>query len=144
MTKFTFKLEGVLEQRKHAERQCQRDVATAQQKLLHAQAELDALSAVRRTSSAELRTGRMTAAALVAHQRFAHATRTKVTSLRIQIAGAKAELEQAQTSLIEAAKQRKVMEKLREREEARWTDALRKRETRESDEITRAAHHARL
>ena len=143
--KFTFKLEGVLEQRKHVERQRQRDVAAAQQRALQLQAELDALAAVKRASAKDLRSGApLSAAALAAHQRFATATRLKGATLRHSIAEARHELEAAQHALLEAAKQRKVMEKLREREYARWAEQMRLRDLAEADEIAaaRRAHAA--
>ena len=137
MPRFTFKLEGVLEQRKHAERQRQRDVAAAQQQMLKLQAELDALAAVSRTSAAELRTGRLSAAALAAHQRFILSMRHKAVALRQQQADAERELADAQAALSEAAKQRKVMEKLREREHAKWSEAQQRRDAQEADDVAR-------
>jgi flagellar FliJ protein len=136
--RFTFKLEAVLEQRKHVERQRQRDVAAAQHKLLQVQAELDAMSAVKRASAKELRLGKISVATLAAHQRFAAATRHKGAALNRSLVEARRELDAAQLALIEAAKQRKVMEKLREREHARWAEQLRKRELAEADEIAAA------
>jgi flagellar FliJ protein len=144
--KFTFKLEAVLEQRKHVERQRQREVAAAQNRLLQLQADLDALSAVKRASAKDLRAGpgALTAAALAAHQRFATAMRHKGAVLQQSIADARRELDAAQRVLLEAAKQRKVMEKLREREQARWAEQVRQRELAEADEIAaaRRAHAA--
>jgi flagellar FliJ protein len=145
VAKFTFKLESVLEQRRHVERQRQRDLAAAQRKVLGLQAELDALVAVRRASAKDLRTrGKLSAAALAAHQRFAAGTRHKVAALDRAIADARRELEAAQIALLEAAKQRKVIEKLREREQMRWASEMRKRETAESEDIAaaRRAHAA--
>jgi flagellar FliJ protein len=147
VARFTFKLEGVLEQRKHVERQRQREVATVHHKLLKIQAELDAMSAVKRQSAAELRSGQLNAAALAAHQRFAAAMRQKASALNRQIDEARRELAAAQLELVEAAKQRKIMEKLRDREHARWTDAQRKRESREAEEVIRnvhQSHHVRV
>ncbi|MEA2735201.1 MAG: flagellar protein FliJ, partial [Humisphaera sp.] len=135
MPRFTFKLEGVLEQRKHAERQRQRDVAAAQHKLLKLQAELDALAAVSRTSAIELRSSRLSAAALAAHQRFILSMRHKARTLKQQYSDGERELNDAQTALTEAAKQRKVMEKLREREHAKWAEAQRRRDAQEADDI---------
>src|SRR5437867_2965313 len=137
MPKFTFKLAGVLEHRKQLERQRQRELAVAQQKVLGVQAEIDALNAVKRSSSDHLRTGRLTAASLAAHQRFAAAMRQKATSLARQLDHARHEVEGAQLTLLEAAKQRKIMEKLRERELARWTEAQQRRESAEADEVAR-------
>ncbi len=144
MPKFTFKLSGVLEHRKQVERQRQREVAVAQQKILSIQAEIDALSAVKRSSSAQLRRGgvHLTAAALAAHQRFASAMRHKAASLHRQMSDARRELDAAQIVLLEAAKQRKIMEKLRERELERWTETQRKRESAEADEVARQMHKA--
>ncbi len=106
LARFTFKLEAVLEQRKSVERQRQRDVATAQHALLKLQAEIDALAAVSRSSAIALRSGRLSAAALAAHQRFILSMRHKAKSLKQQHAGAERELRDAQAALTEAAKQR--------------------------------------
>jgi flagellar protein FliJ len=137
VARFTFKLEGVLEQRHHAERQRQREVAVAQHKLLRIQAEMDALGAVARSSAVQLRTGRLTSQLLAAHQRFDSAMRQKGTALQRQIEEARHELDAAQTALADAAKQRKVMEKLKEREQAKWSEAQQKMEAIETDEIGR-------
>jgi flagellar FliJ protein len=144
VAKFTFKLEGVLEQRKHAERQRQREVAAVQHKLLRLRAELDALVAVKRTSAAALRAaGRtLTAAALAAHQRFAAAMRQKATTLDCQTSDARAELGRARDALLEAAKQRKVMEKLRERTYAHWLLGARKRADADADELAHRSEAA--
>jgi flagellar FliJ protein len=135
VARFTFKLEAVLEQRKNAERQRQRDVATAQHAVLKLQAEIDALVAVSRSSAAELRTGRLSAATLAAHQRFILSTRHKARALKQQHAAAERDLHDAQAALTEAAKQRKVMEKLREREHAKWAEQQRRRDAQEADDV---------
>ena len=142
VARFTFKLEAVLEQRKHVELQRQRDVATAQQKLMRLGAEIDALAAVARSSAAELRSGHLHAAALAAHQRFHVSVCHKARALKEQRADAGRELADAQAALTEAAKQRKVMEKLREREHAKWLDAQRRREAADAEEVARQIQHA--
>ena len=142
MPKFAFKLAGVLEHRKQIDRQRQRELAVIQHKMLGIQAEIDALSAVKRTSSDQLRRGgvHLSTASLAAHQRFAGAMRQKAASLNRQMEDARRQLDAAQLVLLEAAKQRKIMEKLRERELARWTEAQQKRETAEADEVARQMH----
>ena len=145
MGKFTFKLESVLDQRKHVELQRQRDVATAQTKLLRLQAEFDALSALTRTSAAQLRTTqRLSAAALAAHQRFSAGVAQKTSSLKHHLAQALREMNDAQLALTEAAKQRKVMEKLREREQAKWAETQRRRDLAEADEVARQVSQSGL
>jgi flagellar protein FliJ len=135
--RFSFKLQGVLEQRKSAERQRQRDVATAQHLLLKLQAEIDALAAVSRSSAIELRAGRLSAAALAAHQRFVLSMRHKAGALKQQRRDAERDLHDAQAALTEAAKQRKVMEKLREREHAKWAEQERRRDAQDADDVAR-------
>jgi flagellar FliJ protein len=137
MPRFTFKLEGVLEQRRSVERQRQRDVATAQHAVLRLQAEIDALAAVSRSSAVELRSGRLSAAALAAHQRFILSMRHKASSLKQQHGDAERDLTDAQAALTEAAKQRKVMEKLCEREHAKWAEQQRRRDVQDADEVAR-------
>jgi flagellar export protein FliJ len=107
MARFTFKLEAVLEQ----------------------------LAAVSRTSAAELRSGRLSAAALAAHQRFILSIRHKSAALKGGLGGAERDLHDAQAALTEAAKQRKVMEKLREREHAKWAEQQRRRDAQEADDV---------
>src|SRR5687768_17272983 len=137
MARFSFKLDGVLEQRKNAERQRQRDVATAQHALLKLQAEIDALAAVSRASAAELRSSRLSAAALAAHQRFILSMRHKAAALKQQHGETERELSDAQAALTEAAKQRKVIEKLREREHAKWAAAQQRREAQDAEDVAR-------
>ena len=142
MARFSFKLEGVLEQRKNAERQRQRDVATAQHALLKLQAEIDALAAVSRASAAELRSSRLSAAGLAAHQRFILSMRHKAGALKQQHADTERELSDAQAALTEAAKQRKVIEKLREREHAKWSAVQQRRDAQDAEDVARQIQQA--
>jgi flagellar biosynthesis chaperone FliJ len=63
-------------------------------------------------------------------------------TLKQQLAEAERRLSHAQTALTEAAKQRKVMEKLREREHAKWIEQQRKLDAAENEEVTRQIQHA--
>src|SRR5204863_212751 len=72
------------------------------------------------------------------NQAAAAAARQKGGTLQRSLADAKRDLATVQHALIEAAKQRKVMEKLREREQSRWLEQERRREQVEADEIAAA------
>jgi flagellar biosynthesis chaperone FliJ len=63
--------------------------------------------------------------------------RHKAKSLKQQHADGERDLHDAQAALTEAAKQRKVMEKLREREHAKWAEAQRRRDAQEADDVAR-------
>jgi flagellar export protein FliJ len=72
---------------------------------------------------------------LSAHRRFTNAMFRKSASIQQKIAQAKQKVTEARTILAEAAKQRKVMEKLREKHYERWRAELAAKEFRELDEI---------
>ncbi|HEV2294365.1 MAG TPA: flagellar export protein FliJ [Tepidisphaeraceae bacterium] len=138
MAKFVFKFDGVLRQREHVETQRQRELAIVQQEMTGLQIELRALNDSVRASTADLRdnhlTGPLDLNFLAAHRRFTLAMARKGTALVQQIATVQKRLEIAQAALAEAAKQRKIIEKLRERSLQRWKDTLARNEMIETDE----------
>jgi flagellar FliJ protein len=139
VAKFVFKFDGVLRQREHVEAQRQREVAIVQQEMTQLQAELRALNESVQASTDDLRdnhlTGRLDLNFLAAHRRFMLAMARKGVGLVQQIAGVQKRLDVAQAALAEAAKQRKIIEKLRERSFERWKTDLSRKEMTENDEI---------
>jgi flagellar biosynthesis chaperone FliJ len=63
--------------------------------------------------------------------------RHKAGALKQQHAETERELSDAQAALTEAAKQRKVIEKLREREHAKWAAAQQRREVQDAEDVAR-------
>ena len=139
MAKFIFKLEGLLRQRKHIEQEKQRVLA---QKLSHV-AELDeALRKIQQTvqaSNEEMRgnrlVGQLDMAFITAHRRFMGAMQRQVLALAQRITLAQRAMNEARAELIEAARRRKVIEKLREQQFLRWRENLSRTELAEQDEI---------
>ena len=127
MAKFVFKLEGVLRQRKHVEREKQRELAIKQRQLVELQGYLQQLQQTVNGANNDVRlnrlTGRLDMGFLAAHRRF-------LTGMQRQAMGVVQKI-----ALAEAAKQRKVIEKLRERQLARWKAEQSRRELAELDEI---------
>ena len=140
MSKFVFKFDGVLRQREHVETQRQRELAIVQQEMTGLQVELRALTDAVQASTADLRdnhlTGRLDLNFLAAHRRFTLAMARKGAALVQQIAGVQKRLDVAQAALAEAAKQRKIIEKLREKSFERWKADLARKEMMETDEIS--------
>src|SRR5688500_3772573 len=138
MSKFVFKFDGVLRQREHVEAQRQRELAIIQQEMTGLQIELRALTDAVQASTADLRdnhlTGRIDLNFLAAHRRFTLAMTRKGAALVQQIAGVQKRLDVAQVALAEAAKQRKIIEKLREKSFERWKADLSRNEMMETDE----------
>ena len=80
-------------------------------------------------------TGVLDMSFLSAHRRFMNAMHRQSIGIQQKLAQARQRVIEAHTVLAEAAKQRKVMEKLREKHYERWRAELAAKEFRELDEI---------
>jgi flagellar protein FliJ len=140
MAKFVFQLDGVLRQRKHVEDQRKRELSAIQQQMSALDAELRALDASVRTAEEDLRqnrlVGKIDLAFLAAHRRYAFAMQRKAMGVVQKMADVQVQLEKAQRLAAEASKQKKILEKLRERRFARWREQLERRDLIEMDEIS--------
>src|SRR5438093_8405663 len=134
MAAFEFKLEGVLEQRRSAERQRQGELAAAQRRLLSLQHDLRVATGAASLADMNLR-GRVDPRLLLEHARYAQAMRRRTRALREQLADAMRQVSVAQLALTEAAKQRKVLEKLWENQQTAWTVLERRREAMAADDL---------
>ncbi|MGD0769097.1 MAG: flagellar export protein FliJ [Tepidisphaeraceae bacterium] len=148
MAKFAFQLDGVLRHRTNLEHQCRRELAVIQGQMSALDAELRALDASVRASEADLRTnrlvGRLDLVFLAAHRRFAVAMQRKATEIAQKMAAVQVQLDRAKRNVAEAAKKRKIIEKLRERQYARWREQLERRDVAEMDEIGMQLGHDRF
>ncbi|HEX4054037.1 MAG TPA: flagellar export protein FliJ [Tepidisphaeraceae bacterium] len=146
MPKFVFQLDGVLRQRTHVEQQRKRELATVQTQMAVLDAELRALDGSVRAAEEDLRqnrlVGRIDLAFLAAHRRYAFAMQRKAMGIAQKMSGVQIQLDKAQRNLAEAAKQKKILGKLRERRFARWREEVERRDLLEMDEIAmRLGHH---
>jgi flagellar FliJ protein len=139
MPKFVFQLEGLLRHRKRMEQDRQLVLAQRAAYMSQLQRELRELNQTVQHASADLRAGHLTGQLdmgyVAAHRRFMLATQRKALALVQKMALVQRQVEEAQRDLAEAAKQRKIVEKLRQRHRDRWMEALSRRELSELDEI---------
>lgn len=139
MARFIFNLEAVLAQRKHVEQQRQRELAIVQAQMTALQNELKAMNDSMKTAADELRahhlTGELDLSFLAAHRRFTIAMQRKAVTLAQRIALVQRQVDEARAVLSEAAKQRKAIEKLREKQFERWRSERSRKELAEMDEI---------
>jgi flagellar protein FliJ len=139
MAKFKFSLEALLRQREWAEKERQRVVSEVLGRMAALEGELQALDLAVKASAEDLRGGRLVGtvdlAFLAAHRRFVQASERKAGEVIQKMREVTKELEVARHSLMEAAKARKVVEKLRERKLAEWKDAQAKAEQQEMDDV---------
>lgn len=139
MAKFVFQFDAVLRQRALAEQERQRDLAAAQAEMVRLQGELRELNDSMRASAADLKDNRLTGpidvAFLAAHRRYSVAMQRQGMQLVQDMARQQRKVEDAQRGLAEAAKERKVMEKLREKQHERWREEQARKEMAELDEV---------
>lgn len=139
MAKFRFNLEGVLKHRKFQEQQKQRSLSIVQGQMTVLKNELQALNDTVQKSTDDLRTnrlvGRLDMGFIAAHRRFLIGVSTKAGEIMQKIARLQVQVEAAQKELAEAAKQRKIIEKLRERQYERWKRELDAKELAALDEV---------
>jgi flagellar FliJ protein len=139
MPKFVFSLESVLRHRTFVEQERLRDLAVAQAETTRLQGELKALNDAMQAGSQDMKanhlTGSLDVAYLAAHRRYTVATQRKGMMLVQEMARQQRKVNEAQRLLAEAAKERKVLEKLRERHQERWAQEVRRKELAELDEV---------
>jgi flagellar FliJ protein len=139
MARFIFKLEGVLRQRKHVEQEKQRELAAKQTHLVELQNTLQGMQQSVAGSNDDVRknrlVGRLDMAFLAAHRRFLAGMQRQALGVMQRIVLAQRAVDEARAQLAEAAKQRKIIEKLREQQFERWKADQAKRELAQLDEI---------
>jgi flagellar FliJ protein len=138
MPTFVFPLEALLRQRLNAERERQRELASCQAEMVRLQQELRMLNDELRGSEADMKANRLTGAIdvafLAAHRRYSLAMQRKGQGLVQDMARQQKKVDDAQRLLADAAKERKVIEKLREKQFERWRQELERKEQAQADE----------
>lgn len=124
MPKFVFQLDAVLRHRKALEEQRQRELGLARAEMAKMEAELRAMDDTAKNVSDDVRNNRLTGtldmAFLAAHRRYVLAMQRKAMELAARMAQQQVVVEATRKALAEAAKQRKIMEKLRDKQHERW------------------------
>lgn len=140
MAVFTFKLEGVLRHRTNVEEHRRRELAVIQAQMTELETELAGLDAAMRASEIDLRqnrlVGKLDLGFLAAQRRYALAMQRKAMAVAQKMAGIQKKLDLARANLAEAAKQRKIIEKLRDRQLARWKQEQAHHELLELDDVS--------
>lgn len=139
MPKFVFQLQAVLRHRKTLEEQRQRELGAARAELEKMEAELRQMDEITRGVSDDVRTNRLTGTLdmsfLAAHRRYILAMQRKALALAQRMAQQQQVVEVARRALAEAAKQRKIIEKLRERQHERWKSEQSRKELEGLSEV---------
>lgn len=139
MARFVFSLQSVLDQREVEESACQTDLARARLTQAMLEAELgrlnDEITAANETMRDQHLVGRLDVGLIATHRRFLIAVRHSVTKLAEQIATARLDVEAKQRKLNDAAKARKTIESLRDKQKSRWLADEQRKELAIADDV---------
>jgi len=139
MARFLFHLDGLLRHRKNQERQRQRDLAVIAAEMSLLEEELAAMNGTVATTLEDLRNNRLVGKIdvqfLAAHRRYVLSVQRKTASIAQKMALVQKRIDDARLELTEAARQRKMLEKLREKHHQSWLSQQNHREFLEADDI---------
>ena len=139
MARFVFKLEAVLRQRKQIEQQKLRDLAVRQQVVVGLQQNLLALQTQANDAAKDLRDNRLVGpinlSYLSAHRRYIMSMGRQAVAIAQKVAQAQKFVDEARLALAEAAKNRKAIEKLKEKHYESWRQEQAKKEADALDEV---------
>jgi len=139
MAVFVFKLDAVLRHRERIEKDRYRELSIRDAEMKRLESELKTLNQELEGSTADVRdhhlVGRLDMRYLAAHRRYMLGMQRKVLALAQKMTHQQKLVDDARRALFEASKQRKILEKLRERQHLRWNDAQARREANDLDEI---------
>ena len=139
MAKFDFKLEGVLRQRKHVEQEKQRILAEKQRAMVEIQQALVRIQEQMQASNEDIRknhlVGTLNMQFIAAHRRFLTGMQRQTITTMQRLTLAQRAVDDARLELAEAAKHRKAIEKLKEKQFERWRADQARKEQAQTDEI---------
>jgi len=136
--KFKFRLEPLLNIRKHREKERQKEHAEAQARVHRQQSSLQQMDG-HRLSTLDAQRERLTgtisvAETLVCSRYLVRLKRDRMAGTEL-LHGLRKEEDDRRVNLVEAAKQRKIYELLREKQEKRHLEEIRKADQKELDEV---------
>jgi flagellar protein FliJ len=138
MKRFKFPLEKVLDYRRQIELERRRALALAVRVLTQREGELDAIGAqvdAYRTQLAEMSSGKLSARELALYRSYLTHLELQMTRAAQWARDARAAVEARRAELVAAAKEAKVLEKLKARDRARYDYAANREEAKDLDEI---------
>ncbi|MCE9581653.1 MAG: flagellar export protein FliJ [Planctomycetes bacterium] len=146
MKRFEFRLESLVNLRRATEEAAKRAFGVARTAEERQATEVKRFEDAERRAVAELRgaqaTGEVRVAELLAHQRHLGALARRVAAEKVRLGELKGEVTKTRAALVAAARDRKALDRLRERRLAEWTVEMLKDEQRALDEASSAARMA--
>lgn len=138
MAAFRFHLEPVLRQRRRAEDQRQQELATLQRQVIELESQLRSMQqsiSEDKRGMAEALTNRVDVRRIRQHGLHVNQTTQRAQQIAVELAGLRQRFDQARQALLEARRQRKAVEHLKQRRYDRFLAQQKKQEAAEIDEI---------
>ena len=139
MARFEFRLEALLAHRQQIEKEKQRRVAAVQQEIQamvrHIQETQARIAAENRTLGSKELVGSLDMQYIAYEKRFVGNLQVRIVLAMQKLAGMEQQLNGARAELLAAARDRKVIEKLKEKQLARWQAEQDRKEAALMDEL---------
>src|SRR5438270_1615332 len=140
MAQFHFSLQSVLNHRAQIEQDKQRALAGLQSQMEDQKVALRDLNNSVRSDLSDVREnrllGKLEISYLTGHRRYMLVLQRRATEMVQRMTLLQRQIDAAHGELVEAAKQRKILEKLRDRQKTRWVAEQTRSELAELDELT--------
>ena len=143
MKKFRYRLQALLKVKQHIEKERQRDHAAALREVLGQEGRLGTIADSRQQALGGQRrrlSGSISVAEMLVFSRYLVRLKRDMLAGRELLKGLKKSEQIQRQCLLEASRERKKYEKLRERQQERFNDNVRRIETRENDDIALDSH----
>ena len=141
--KFKYRLEGLLKVKEHIEKEKQRDHAKAMHQVIDQENKLGEIDNNRQESMKTHRsklTGSITVSDLMVYTRYLNKLKRDTLTGREILIGLEKDAEKKRKVLVEASKERKIYEKLKEKQRDKYLKEMTLQEKKENDEIAANCH----
>lgn len=143
MKKFRYRLESLLKVKAHLEKEAQKEHAVAREKVLDQQERLGDIRKQRESTVGAQRsrlTGNLSVAGLLVCSRYLVKLKKDLLSGSEVLRGLEIETDKKRQELIDAARQREIYEKLKEKQRKDYYEEFNRVERKETDEIALNTH----
>ena len=138
MKKFSYRLEPLLKVKAHREKERQRDLAEALQRVYAQKAQLGEIDTHREQTVAHQRqsmTGNLSLAELLVCSRYLTRLKKNAVAGQELLRGYERAADEKREKLVEATKEKKIHEKLKEKQQEQFSRTIEELEKKENDEI---------
>jgi flagellar FliJ protein len=136
--KFKYRLQPLLNVKSHIERERQKDHALAVERIMRQEEQLSQVDAQRESTLIEQRAGLLGSISItkmLVYSRYLLKLKKNTLAGIETLRGLKKNAEEKRSVLVEASKERKIYEKLKERQQDRYNTESARQEQKETDEI---------